>query len=622
MDKQSTIGIVLIGIILAVWLMMQPKPQPAEPVQKDTVVQTVPQEKPAAQTVKTDTPKTETVKNENTEVSPYAASVEPEKIITVETDLVRLEMTNRGAKLRRYFLKKYNTWYNVDLPEDAPWYKKWVQLVNTSKNGGDFDMVFVTRDGQYVNTSKIDFTRNDSAHYYKLEGTDSLSIAYTLNIDDDKSIVKTYTFFGDKYDSQVDIELNGLHNEISSATYDFIWENGLNFVEKNSFDEAQTAQAVVYMGDENVTLDAEVGEQLKETLNGNVGWIGQRNKYFGIIVSPLQSYDDNSGAYIEGTHTKNERTGDEREYYNITLRTPFKKQNYQKDSFQVYFGPMDYDILYAYGKGYESMYDFGNFMGMSFITRPISEYFLLPLFKFLHQFIPNYGFVIIIFSLIIKLLLFPLTKQSYKSMNRMKLLQPKIQELKEKYKDDQARVQKETMNLYSKYGVNPMGGCLPMLLQMPILFALFSFFRTTIDLRHQPFVLWIDNLSSPDVLFDLPFALPFLGNEISGLALILGITMFLQQKMSVSDPAQKAMVYMMPVMFMFMFNSFASGLNLYYAMFNLFSIIQQKLVNNKVTELQPVTGKKKKGGGFMQRMMEAAEQKQKEQQQMMKKKKR
>jgi len=620
MDKQSTIGIVLIGIILAVWLMMQPKPKPVkQPVQKDTVVQTVPQNKPLTESkIVQDKQISETdiVKAEN---NPFASSVKPEKIITVETDLVRLELTNRGGKIRRYFLKKFNTWYDSKNPENAPWYKRWVQLVNTSKAGGDFDLSFMTKAGQLVNTSTIDFKRNGTEYFYKLSGQDSVTIMYTLPIADGKSIVKNFTFYGNKYSSIIDIELNGLQETIGAYRYDLVWKNGINFVERNSMEEAQTANASIYMAEEQLVVDAASNETETKEVNGNIDWIGTRNKYFGLILAPLNTYSDNSGAYIEGKHTS--KKGDEREYYDIQLKVPLNGQNYQKDSFQMYFGPMDYDILKSYGKGYESMYEFGNFMGMSFITRPISEYFLLPLFKFLHQFIPNYGFVIIIFSLIIKLLLFPLTKQSYKSMNRMKLLQPKIAEIKEQYKSDPQRVQKETMNLYSKYGVNPMGGCLPMLLQMPILFALFTFFKTTLDLRHQPFVLWIDNLSSPDVLFNLPFAIPVMGNEISGLALFLGITMFLQQKMTVSDPAQKAMVYTMPIMMTLLFNSFASGLNLYYAMFNLFSIIQQKLVNNKTTELVPVKNPKKKGG-FMQRMMDAAEQKQKEQQRMMAKKKR
>lgn len=208
-------------------------------------------------------------------------------------------------------------------------------------------------------------------------------------------------------------------------------------------------------------------------------------------------------------------------------------------------------------------------------------------------------------------------------MKKMQLLQPKIKELKEKYKDDSQKVQKETMKLYSTYGVNPAGGCLPMLLQMPILVALWTLFNVAIEIRHQPFILWITNLSSPDILVRLPFTIPILGmNTITGLAPLLGVSMFIQQKMSVKDPSQKAMVYMMPIMFTALFMSFPSGLNLYYLMFNLFSIAQQQYINKKKgdDELVPVEKSKQKKGGFMSRMMEAAEQQAKGQRQGTKKK--
>ncbi|MDH7604605.1 MAG: membrane protein insertase YidC, partial [Melioribacter sp.] len=286
-----------------------------------------------------------------------------------------------------------------------------------------------------------------------------------------------------------------------------------------------------------------------------------------------------------------------------------KNQKYQKDSFKLYLGPIDYDVLKSYGKNFEVIVDFGSFFGLKFIIRPISEYVLLPLLQFLHKFIPNYGLVIIVLSIIIKFALHPLTRQSMKSMKKMQMLQPKINEIKEKYKDDPQRIQKETMKLYSTYGINPMGGCLPMLLQMPILIALWSLFNNVIDIRQQPFVLWIDNLSAPDKIYKLPFKIPLFNIDIiSGLALLLGITMFIQQKQSIKDPSQKALVYIMPIMFTLMFMGFPSGLNLYYFMFNLLSIVQQYYINKRKddVELVPVADPKKKKG-FMARMMEAAE---------------
>jgi YidC/Oxa1 family membrane protein insertase len=229
---------------------------------------------------------------------------------------------------------------------------------------------------------------------------------------------------------------------------------------------------------------------------------------------------------------------------------------------------------------------------------------MIPLFLFLHMFIPNYGIVIIVFSIIIKLALHPLSKTSMKSMKRMQALQPMMTEIREKYKDDPQKMNQQVMNLYKDYGVNPAAGCLPMLLQMPILFALYSVFRSSIALRQAAFLGWIHDLSIPDVIFRLPFSLPLFGiSEVSGLALAMGITMFVQQKMTVTDPRQKAMVWMMPVMMTLLFNGFPSGLNLYYFVFNVLSIGQQMWLN-KQTGNEPLkkVDRKPGKGGIMARL--------------------
>jgi YidC/Oxa1 family membrane protein insertase len=164
-------------------------------------------------------------------------------------------------------------------------------------------------------------------------------------------------------------------------------------------------------------------------------------------------------------------------------------------------------------------------------------------------------------------------------MKKMQTLQPKLTELREKYGSDPQRLNKETMKLYKESGVNPLGSCLPMVLQMPLLFALFNVFRTTIELRGEGFVFWIKDLSMPDTVATLPFSLPLYGDAVNILPLFMGATMLIQQKMSSTDPKQKAMVYMMPIFLTLLFNSFPSGLNLYYALFNIMSIIQQKITS-------------------------------------------
>ncbi|KAF0162318.1 MAG: preprotein translocase subunit YidC [Ignavibacteria bacterium] len=598
MDRNSTFAFLLIGVILVVWLYWNsPAPEPQKP-------------KPTTALEQKDTAKTvapiavEEKKQED--VSPFGPANQAEKVITIETELSRIELTNKGGKIRRVFLKKFNTWY-YSKTKDTTFYKKYVQLVNTGKNGGDFNIIFVTKDGKLVNTSSLDFNANKNNNYYRLSGKDSLSIEYAFSGENGKKIKKNFMFFGDKYDSKVDIVLENMEDVISSFRYDVVWQNGLNFVEENSVDEANYSHANIYAGEENVAVDAStLGEKVTKDINGKVDWVGVRNKYFAAFISPRNPSSD-GGAYIEGNHYNNKYGT--REVYSASVKVPFQNQKYQKDSFTLYVGPIDYYLLKTYNNNYESIFEFGNFLGLKFIIRPISEYIMLPLLRFLDSFIPNYGLVIILFTIIIKLALSPLTKTSLKSMAKMQQLQPMIAELKEKYKDNQQKQQQETMKLYQTYGINPMGGCLPMLLQMPILVALWSLFNVAIDIRQQPFMLWIDNLSSPDIIFKLPFKLPLFNLDvISGLALLMGITMFIQQKMSVKDPTQKAMIYIMPVMFTIMFMSMPSGLNLYYFVFNLLGIIQQYYVTHKhnLEPLVPVANPNKKKG-FMARMMDAAE---------------
>jgi YidC/Oxa1 family membrane protein insertase len=209
-------------------------------------------------------------------------------------------------------------------------------------------------------------------------------------------------------------------------------------------------------------------------------------------------------------------------------------------------------------------------------------YAILPFFLFIHKFISNWGIVIIIFSIVMKLVLTPFTRYQMKSMKKMGELQPKMNALREKYKDEPQKQQQMLMKLYKEEKINPAGGCLPMLLQLPILYALFGVFSSTIELRQAYFGLWITDLAVPDVIVQLPFSIPLFGVDyLSGLALLMGITMFIQQKMTVKDPKQMAMVYIMPIMLTFLFTTLPAGLNLYYFMFNLLSIIEQYFVTKK-----------------------------------------
>ena len=603
MDKQTTLAFVLIGLILITWLYFN-SPEPPKDIKKGKDSTLVKKDKDTTEKQTVTKAVEEKIIDSSAISGPFADSRKQGRIITVETDLVKMMLNTKGGRILKYYLKEYQTWYYKDKPEND-FYNRHVQLVN-SKNGGDLNLLFVTKDGQKVNTANLDFNTNLENSYYKITGKDSLPVTFSYKTEDGKTIEKNIVFYANNYESNLAVKFVNMQNTVSGMRYDLSWDEGINFVEGNSVDEANYSSASVYMGGEQEVIDAShPGDKIQKEMNGKIDWIGVRNKYFALILSPKKS-DYEWGAVFEGVHKSSARG--QKEIYSASLKVPFKGVAEQVDNFTLYFGPCDYSLLKSYDKNYQAIYDFGSFFGLKFITRPISEYILLPVFQFLHWFIPNYGFVIIFFSLLIKIALYPLSKQSMASMKKMQLLQPKITELKEKYKDDQQKVQTETMKLYQTYGINPAGGCLPMVLQMPILFALFTFFNVAIELRHQPFILWINNLSSPDVIFTLPFKVPLFGvSSVSGLALLLGITMFLQQKQTVKDPSQAAMVYIMPVMFTLMFMNFSSGLNLYYLMFNLFSIAQQEIYNKRKgnVELVPVKAGQKKG--FFGRMMEAAE---------------
>lgn len=619
MDKQTTLAFILIGAILLIWLYISapdPGQLPPTGITEDTtsVVDREPIDAPTTKDIKTEDT---TLSANDVDIIPgtlFSGEEKPEEIIVVENDVAIYEFSTIGGTFKKVFLKEFNNWYSAGEGNGEIQTKHLVQLINYSL-GGSYDVAFVSTEGKAVNTGTLSFEYFQKKYKHKLSGDDSVKIDFTFNVDEGKSITKSYLFYGDKYYIKSDIRLKGLNNLISNNTFDLVWSNGIPFVEENSVDEANFSDAIVYYGDEAVTIDASsAGEKIVKELRGRIDWFAVRNKYFAAVVIP-DDKKNMEGAYVEGTRELFPNMGI-REFYNLRLILPFNNTADETHSFKIFIGPVDYDLLSEIDNSLRSIINFGGFFGLKFIVRPIAEFVLLPLFKFLHGFIPNYGVVIIVFSLIIKIVVYPLTKASFKSMKKMQALQPKIAELKEKYKDDAQKMNKETMKLYSTYGVNPMGGCLPILLQMPVFIALWGLFQAAIDLRQQPFVWWIQDLSRPDVIYDLGFKLPLFGiQEISGLAILMGLTTFIQQKMTMKDPKQAALVYIMPIMLTILFMTFPSGLNLYYFMFNLFSIAQQQYINmsSSDVELVPVANPKKKTG-FMQRLMEQAEQQSKQQQ--------
>ncbi|HCA43656.1 MAG TPA: preprotein translocase YidC [Bacteroidetes bacterium] len=599
MDKKTISAFILIGLVLIGWLYWTSSQQQklqqqkiADTTGKNTVIQDTNLNKQETQkipadtiTIKQDTTKTDSLK---ADVSAYASefgnqfynksikyqtevnSVTKKNII-IENDVAIMEFTNFGGTLEKYTTKKFNTW------DGHP-----VQLVDW-KRGKELHLIFTSKDGKLVNTRDMVFSSGYSEwQKVNLSQDSSFILTYILNVDSagTQQIKITYSFFKNSYEFDAQYELINSGLFIADAKYQLVWGSSLNLTEFRSTDEASFEQAYAYMGEELADLDAEdFNQEYKADYNGNTDYVATRNKYFGIFLIPLSRKGD--GAYLTGYKIPLKDEGLRKEY-SIALKMDIKNDKVNSDKFIILLTPIDYNIL----KSYDRELQLVNRFPLDFIVRPIAQWFIIPFFTFLHNFIPNYGVVIIIFALVLKILLNPLTKKQMDSMKRLGELSPKMTAIREKYKDDPVKMNEQIMKMYKEEKINPMGGCIPMLLQLPILYALFAVFSSTIELRQQPFILWITDLAAPDVIFNLPFKIPLFGiDQVSGLATLMGITMFIQQKMTVTDPKQKALVFIMPIMLTLLFFSFPAGLNLYYFTFNLLSIIQQwyetKLKNKK-----------------------------------------
>ncbi|MEP0821854.1 MAG: membrane protein insertase YidC [Ignavibacterium sp.] len=586
MDRQAIAGFVLIFIILMAWMYLNapPPPPPGDRTRADSVVVTPPRQGPAERAVRQEE-QAPTGKDRFGRFFSERA-VGRERIIFVETDLYRAVLSSRGAVVKEWELKNFKTWRGDP-----------VQLVDY-ESPGELGVRFMTIDGRLVDTKELYFDPEQRGTV-TLTGNDEREVRFVLQASNGGRLIKTFRFRNGAYDFDVNVEFDRLGDVVANYKYELAWESGLRYTERNSIEESGFAAAHVYAAGEHAELNASsAGEELRKDHQGKVDWVAMNTKYF--VMAMLPKAVETSAAYLEGSaHAAPDKGLVER--YGAILELPFRGSAAERSTISVYFGPADYDLLSSYHVGLENVI----YLGWTWIVRPISVYIMLPLFVFLHGFIPNWGIVLIIFAIIIKIVLHPLTKSSMASMRKMQALQPKMEEIREKYKDDPQKMNAQIMNLYREYGVNPAGGCLPLLLQFPILIALYNVFRAAIELRQASFFWWIDDLSVPDKLLTLPFTIPLFGvQEVSGLALLMGITTFIQQKMSVKDPRQKAMVWMMPVMMTLLFNGFPAGLNLYYFVFNLLSIGQQMYINkqHEGEPLRKVDPKKKNRGGVFGRL--------------------
>lgn len=535
MDRNTVLAFVIIGIIILLTPYYMERVAPPKPKTEST-------ELPTAEAPAPTSPAAEPVPVAVPRPGSLAVVSNDEKTFTVTTDLYQAVISNKnGGSILSFKLNRY-TMFDTLL----------VNLVD-GYNQNNLVLSGKTIDGDPFVLDNFWHTTNNRDEISL--GGEPFTVTFTTALLGG-TITKSLTFHPDNYRIDVNSDFSSVAHLLSQGQYLLAWNGGLPGTEKNRKDDERYFNGYAYQGDDLTTPKMKSDKHLAETLLGNTGWVAVRNKYFLAALVPAVPA---VGATIGGSFI------DGKPLYDVALI-----QQASITQSRVYLGPLELKRVQALGNSLEQVMT----LGWAFI-RPISRGVLYLLTAF-HKLIPNYGFVLILFSILVKILLYPLTQKSYLSTQKMQALQPQIKDLKEKFKNDPARLNKAQMELYKETGVNPMGGCLPLVLQMPLLIALFQVFQSTIELRGEPFILWITDLSAPDTLMTIA------GFPLNILPILMAITMIFQQTMMPTQPGQqKSMMYIINVVFLFIFYRFPSGLNLYYTLFNALTILQQKYLMPK-----------------------------------------
>ena len=519
--------------------------------------------------------------------------------ISISTENISYEVQSKGAQIVVLQLDKFENF------ADNP-----LRLI--SESNSDFNVKLSTLDGRVLNTRDIFFTPT------LIDQTDSYKLLMTASISTRQSIVFEYVFPKQGYLYTVNLKTEGMQTLLNSRTPpDFSWKTDA-FRNSRSIDYENRYTEYTFGYEEDRVDYLSLNGEDKESREG-IRWISYRQHFFSSILIPstpiasaeLTSIDLASEENLEEKFTKTFKTSYSLGLTNGNLNTQLT----------FYNGPTDYDSLKALDGDLETSIPMG--WGIfGWINRVI----FLPLFGFLSSFL-SFGIAIIVMTVIVRLAMSPVTYKSYVSQIKMKVLRPDIEIINNKYKDDAVKRQQETMSLYSRAGANPMSGCVPALLQLPIFYALFSFFPVAFVLRDKSF-LWADDLSSYDSVYDLGFSIPFYGDHISLFPILASIAIFFYTQMTTGQqampqqpgmPNMKIIMYLMPLMMLFFFNNYASGLSLYYFVSNLLTIILMLVIKNYIVNDQKILSKieenkkkPKKAGGFSSRLQKAMEQAEKQ----------
>ena len=486
---------------------------------------------------------------------------------TLSNDVMEVVFTTKGAQPYSVRFKKY-TAYNPQEPEQPK------DLYFLRPGASDYN-VSLDLAGPVSGTKDVLNTRDFFFQLDKEQSTDSvvvMKLPYNGGY-----VQQKFWVAKDSYMLQNELSFVGMNQIADDITdsYSTYWKLYVPRLEKGYDNEKRYSKLDYrFPGEDGVEAIA-VGKDQHESVSSRLEWFAFQQQFFSAIMTPATPF--NSADFTVNFYSEEEYAEDG----NLMVCKAELKSSFEKGKDTVviptefYLGPNDYRTLKGYDRGYEKIINLGGWLVAWF-----SRLVIIPVFDFLGKFIHNYGIVILIMTILIKLLLTPLTTKSYKSSAAMQILKPEIDKLNEKYpkQEDAMKKQQAMMNLYQKAGVSPMGGCLPMLLQMPILFAMFRFFPASIELRQQKF-LWADDLSAYDSIVDFGTNLPLIGDHISLFALLMALSMFIYSKMSSAQMADGGMpgmkfmsLYLMPIMMFFICNNLSSALSYYYFLSNLITM--------------------------------------------------
>ncbi len=601
MDRNTIIGIVLIfAILIGFSYLNKPSEEQIEAAKRrqDSIAQVEALRKQEAETqikemeqeaeeASLDQLSDSTVAS-NEAIAKYgafgAAAIGDEKFITLENNLMKVTVSTKGGKIYSVELKGYQTYDSLPLILfEGAGNMFGMNFFSQNRSILTDDLYFkpsVSRDNITVSGSEVKKGKKGNEKYNEVNPGGSEYISLRLDAGNGRYLEYEYGLKHNSYMVDFNIKGVGLSQLVPQNTnyLNFNWAFAAPRLERQSKfgEDRYTTVSYKYLGDDVDDLGKAKTDE--ETLKTKVKWISFKQLFFSSTIIANESFPtaDIRYDYLE----------DDPDYvggFFADIALPYEGKPTENYDLQFYFGPNHYNTLKQYDMSMERVIDLG-------YVRFVNTWLIIPVFNFLRNHISNFGIIILLLTVFIKMLLLPLTYKSYISQAKMKALKPEIDELTAKYGKDKAmEKQQATMALYKKAGVNPMGGCLPMLLQFPILISMFFFFPTSIELRQQSF-LWAHDLSTYDSILNLPFEIPMYGAHVSLFCLLMTITTIVSTKMnsqattSQQMPGMQTMMYLMPVMFLFILNRYASGLSYYYFLANLITIGQMYLFRKLIDE--------------------------------------